>query len=194
MQIATVIPQLFTMANIVVDESTLHSDGSTLTVKALGIDTAQIKANAVTTAKILDGNVTATKSVAVYSLSNNVLLSYDAEGETANQTYTKVKTITITSLTTSPTTLRIYFQLKAVLGNFIQYGRIYKNGVAFGTERSTLTNDYSAVYSEDLAFSNGDTVELWLKANVAGDNPRTRYLRVLGDSTFAPTSITGTNS
>lgn len=47
------------------------------------------------------------------------------------------------------------------------YGRIYKNGVAFGTEQST-TNAYSSFVTktENLAFTAWDTISLWLKAGV----------------------------
>lgn len=47
------------------------------------------------------------------------------------------------------------------------YGRIYKNGVAFGTEQST-TSAYSSFVTktENLAFTAWDTISLWLKAGV----------------------------
>ena len=44
------------------------------------------------------------------------------------------------------------------------YGRIYKNGVAFGSERYT-TSVAGVEYSEDLSFSKGDTCEIWTKYN-----------------------------
>jgi len=46
------------------------------------------------------------------------------------------------------------------------YGRIYKNGVAFGTERTTSTG--LTTFSEDLVFAAGDTCELWVKGGGAG--------------------------
>jgi len=50
----TVIPQA-----IAVDNVTLQNSSGTLSVKALGIDTAQLAANAVTSAKITDGTIAA---------------------------------------------------------------------------------------------------------------------------------------
>jgi hypothetical protein len=41
------------------------------------------------------------------------------------------------------------------------YGRIYKNGVAFGTEQTNGSTWQT--FSEDLAFIAGDTIELWWK-------------------------------
>lgn len=49
------------------------------------------------------------------------------------------------------------------------YGRIYKNGVAFGTERLTsLTSPVS--YSEDLAFTAGDLLQLYVRNDSAQTN------------------------
>lgn len=44
------------------------------------------------------------------------------------------------------------------------YGRIYKNGVAYGTERST-TNTSPTEFSEDLFFGIGDEIQIYTKNN-----------------------------
>ena len=46
--------------------------------------------------------------------------------------------------------------------SWFYYGRIYKNGVAFWTERTSNTTSYDT-FNEDLTFAAWDTVELWLK-------------------------------
>ena len=43
------------------------------------------------------------------------------------------------------------------------YGRIYKNGVAFGTERATYGTD---TFTEDLTFAAGDNLQLYCKKDV----------------------------
>lgn len=60
-------------AQLVVDDVTLESTGN-LHIKALGVDTAQIAANAVTTVKILNSNVTKAKieNLADYKVLGNV--------------------------------------------------------------------------------------------------------------------------
>ena len=46
--------------------------------------------------------------------------------------------------------------------SWLYYGRIYKNGVAFWTERTSNTTSYDT-FNENLTFAAWDTVELWLK-------------------------------
>ena len=41
------------------------------------------------------------------------------------------------------------------------YARIYKNGVAFGTLRTT-SNVFNNVFTENLAFSVGDKIQLYI--------------------------------
>lgn len=64
-------------------------------------------------------------------------------------------------------TLRISFRLAAInasSGGTGGYGRIYKNGVAFGTTRSVTYNG-DTVFTEDLAFSVGDTFQIFVQGN-----------------------------
>ena len=44
------------------------------------------------------------------------------------------------------------------------YGRIYKNGVAIGIERSTTSNVYT-IYTEDFIVINNDLIQLYVKHN-----------------------------
>lgn len=56
-------------------------------------------------------------------------------------------------------TYRITLFLDGVSSSSALYARIYRNGAAYGTQR-TVTN-IDASYSEDLTFSVGDTIEIW---------------------------------
>ena len=90
----------------------------------------------------------------------NVTLDIDASVSTsASTSMTKLKTYK----TKYSGTLRISFDLEGsnIAGtNTIGYGRIYKNGIAFGTLRSVSGPAYST-FSEDLAFADSDTIEIW---------------------------------
>lgn len=58
-------------------------------------------------------------------------------------------------------TYNVVFDLKlGGTGGVAAYGRIYKNGVAFGTEQSTASGTY-VEKAESLTFAAGDTIELW---------------------------------
>ena len=65
-------------------------------------------------------------------------------------------------------TLRIKFWLKSQAG-VTAYGRIYRNGSAVGTERSTTSTTLTE-YSEDLAsWAAGDLVQLYTKVGTGGN-------------------------
>jgi len=61
-------------------------------------------------------------------------------------------------------TYTIYFELREVYNDdaYIAYARIYKNGVATGTERSNNTNTLAG-YSEDLTLIPGDEIAIYAK-------------------------------
>lgn len=64
-----------------------------------------------------------------------------------------------------PGIYRIKFKIGAVISGQTAYARLYKNGVAYGTERSTQNYQTPVTYSEDLAYSAGDTIELWTRVS-----------------------------
>jgi len=97
-----------------------------------------------------------------YIISNDVLHSHDAVASSGSDTYTKVKTITIDTLNPSPLTLRVSFDIRAGSSGKSVRGRIYKNGVAYGTEQSSSSSSWST-RTEDLSFEQGDTIELWIR-------------------------------
>ncbi|MCK5520319.1 MAG: hypothetical protein KAI81_04340 [Candidatus Marinimicrobia bacterium] len=118
-----------------------------------------------------------------YAITNDLLHSNDSTQINSTQnTYKKVKTITLNTLYRTPETIRIKFDLKTTWSIHNAYGRIYKNGVALGTERITNNTSY-VTYSEDLSFEDGDTLELWtynIGWNAAYSY--TRNLRIYGIS------------
>jgi hypothetical protein len=73
-------------------------------------------------------------------------------------TYIKWKEYTIRK----PGTYRVSFGLKTAIEGYTVYGRVYKNNVAYGTERTT-TFDVYTTFSENLSFATGDKCQLYLK-------------------------------
>lgn len=95
----------------------------------------------------------------VAASSNAQIGAADNEVTASSTSYVKVKEIILGQVTGS---LRVSFDLKKSNSGTV-YGRIYKNGVAIGTERSTGSTSY-VNYSEDLSgFSAGDLVQLYVK-------------------------------
>ncbi len=86
-----------------------------------------------------------------------IIASADTQRLTVSASYEKLKEIK----TIFSGEYRISFDLKATAG-FTAYGRIYRNDVAYGTERSTVSDTFET-FSEDLIFISGDLVQLYLK-------------------------------
>lgn len=59
-------------------------------------------------------------------------------------------------------TLRIDFDLMSSDGQTV-YGRVYKNGVAVGTERSTTSTEYVTFTESISGWSVGNTIEIWAR-------------------------------
>ena len=113
-----------------------------------------------------------------YLIGDNLLRIHDAEGNADYAAYTKVKTITLDKLEPTSSTLRVKFDIHSTTGTATR-GKIYKNGIALGTERETNQGTFQT-YSEDLAFVEGDTIELWVYNVIGGDNVYWRNLRIYG--------------
>jgi len=73
-------------------------------------------------------------------------------------------------------THRITFEMKESGSGFNPRARIYKNGVAFGTEQSSTGNSYVEKV-EDLSFTEGDLIQLYVKI----DSGATVYAKNLTD-------------
>jgi len=88
------------------------------------------------------------------------LMSLNTERQTASLAYVKVKEAVVPR----SGTYRVKFDLKCFDATAIAYGRIYKGGVAHGTEQTQADATWTTK-SEDLVFDALDTVELWYKTN-----------------------------
>lgn len=76
-------------------------------------------------------------------------------------------------------TLRIGF---TIIGNSnYAYAQIYKNGVAYGTERVILQVGVFATFSEDLIFSSGDKIQIYCKVAAGTGTLRDLTVGVLNE-------------
>lgn len=60
-------------------------------------------------------------------------------------------------------TVTVNFSIKRGGSSGTCYGRIYKNGVAVGTERTDASANSFSNYSEDISVSAGDYLEIWCR-------------------------------
>lgn len=91
---------------------------------------------------------------------------------TTDTTYTKVKEIVIGKTGTYTTS----FDFQDSNGTGTAYARVYKNGSAVGTERSTSASSYST-YTENLSFQKGDLYQLYYKSD-GSSTPRVANFRL----------------
>ena len=88
-----------------------------------------------------------------------VLAAANTERVSNSLTYEKLKEIEADK----SGEVKVSFDFKAGADGPLQaYARIYKNGVAFGTERTREGSNY-VTYSEDLTFAKGDLIQLYAK-------------------------------
>jgi len=92
--------------------------------------------------------------------SDTLRYSSDAVVSDNNPPYIHFKTITLASKLYG--TVRVSFEMKTNNPGASAYGRIYHNGVAIGTIRSTSSTSY-VLYSEDIShnFEIGDTIQIY---------------------------------
>jgi hypothetical protein len=144
---------------IIKDNNGLSIDSGTTANKILSLDNnAKIPA--------VDGSqLTALPSISNVCIASDTLkISADNISGSSATTYVKVKEIKINI----SGTVRVKFDLGNG-GLHTAFGRIYKNGVAVGTERSSSTDTYTT-YSEDIQLAPGDLLQIY--AHTSADTSR----------------------
>ena len=118
----------------------------------------------------------------IYVASDTLLDSSDSEEYHGSITYTNEKEITIPDdIFSNDSELRIKFDLKSANMAITVYGRIYRNGVAVGTERSTTSTSY-VNFSDDISgWSAGDLIQLYTRTAASGIVVYVQNFRVYGD-------------
>lgn len=113
-----------------------------------------------------------------YAAGTNVIeASYLAVYIIAEVTYRKYKAIRVARAGT----VTVDFELVGAGVGFAAYARIYKNGVAVGTERTTTSTTWVAAADENISVAAGDTIELWAKMQNTSANGGIRNFRVMCD-------------
>jgi hypothetical protein len=129
-------------------------------------------------------NVTSTSMLGV-SVSNNLRQSANTErSKLGDTTYTLVKSIKVNL----PGAYRVKFDLKSSSGGSAVFARIYKNGVGYGTERTTSVASYTT-FSEDLSFTSNDTIELWYKTQATGYSVYVQNFQLFYDKGVLPDNV-----
>ena len=122
----------------------------------------------------------------VYVSSSNVITSLDGEELHNSTTYTKEKEIgpIPDDIFSNDSVLSIMFTLKSQAGFVTVYGRIYRNGVAVGTEQSTVNTNYVPYYETISGWSACDLVQLYTRTSNGSYSVYVDNFRVRGDPSF----------
>ena len=94
--------------------------------------------------------------------SDDLLVSSDGEVSTFSNVLTLMKTLTIAAASgISTLALRIKFSIRSNMPDYTSEGQIYKNGVAVGTLRTYVGQEWEE-FSEDVSgFVTGDAVQIY---------------------------------
>lgn len=122
--------------------------------------------------------------------SANVKHSNDAEDTyTWLSAYALQKTITFPE-GLGPGTFRTYFEIRGVNAASKVYGKVYKNGTAIGTARTTTGTSYAGWYEDfNGPLNPGDTIELWIKNSGSSNCTYCRNFHVKFDYGTTPTAL-----
>ncbi len=125
------------------------------------------------------------KPVGIYIIASDVLMnSDDTEEYKYGQEYAVQKEFDplLLNLHSNDSEFKIKFDLKTSnFGNDV-YARIYRNGVAVGTERTTIISATYTNYSQDITgWSEGDLIQLYTYSGAMGVRPYVQNFRVYGD-------------
>jgi len=113
----------------------------------------------------------------IISPNDTLLLGFaNTEGTAYNTTYVQYKEIRVGI----KGMYRVKFSLKSQNGSWLAYGKIYKNGLALGTERSTVSTSY-VTFTEDLDFDCLDLLQLWTKVQNVSWASYWKDLKIYGD-------------
>jgi len=124
----------------------------------------------------VDGSqLTGISSIPNYIAGDNIEISSDTIRNSTNTTYTKVKEIRIARAGT----LRVKFNQSTQAVETTAYARVYRNGVAVGTEYTTNLTGGGVDRSEDISgWSSGDLCQIYLKTTNAIHNSYCKNFRV----------------
>ena len=111
-----------------------------------------------------DGSITQAKLYAVTAGTYNEVSAVVESTSNSPTTYVKVDEFKVAHAGI----YRVTFNLKSVSGRQA-YGRIYVDGVAVGTERSTASLTYETQATEDITVDAGVLIQLYIHTNINTD-------------------------
>ena len=121
-----------------------------------------------------------------YAVGDYIILTNVAAAGGNNTTYIKRRE----NIIPKGGTLRMKFSIWTANSDYAAYGRIYRNGVAVGTEQSTNLENPGEEFSEDIAgWSRGDLVQLYQKSGNAFANTNVENFKLCADSYEVATNI-----
>lgn len=126
--------------------------------------------------------------IAITAGTTNTIAGANSTRTTQSTTYVKLKELVCPAAGTYR--VSFYMDEGGEVANKYAYGRIYKNGVAFGTERSVYGNANNT-FTEDLTFAKGDLIQLYAKSEVATNTTTVSTFNMKCDVTFVPVAPTG---
>lgn len=143
---------------VVTDVVAEQTPANGVSVDGLNIKDSKLNTDdSVVTSNITDGAVTPAKLY--YWIAGDTLYnSNDTQVNTTSDTYVKVKETQVPR----GGTYRVKFRMWRGSGG-TAYATIYKNGVAYGTERSTSAASPGVTFSEDLAFEPDDLIQIYFR-------------------------------
>lgn len=95
-----------------------------------------------------------------WTASDNLEISADTTRGEGFTTYAKLKEILVR--VDYAGIARVKFDLRTTNSGITAYGRIYKDGVVFGTERSTTSTTF-VTYSQDIAVEDGELIQVYAR-------------------------------
>ena len=102
------------------------------------------------------------KATIAYIVSDDLRNSNDAERSSGLVSWEKKKETKLNANLPPNGACRVKFDLRSGGAGSVVYGRIYKNGVAIGTEQSSTSTAY-ATFSEDFTgFVSGDLIQVYI--------------------------------
>jgi|SRR3972149_1490655 hypothetical protein len=124
----------------------------------------------------------------IIAATDTIRYSSDAASQTSSTTYVKLKELTMTDSYTG--SWRIVFDLAGYFDGdfyFSGWGRVYKNGVPYGTERIEAA-DYYVTKSEDftgISIANGDLIQLYAHSETIFTNVFIQNFRIEFDPAWS---------
>jgi hypothetical protein len=114
-----------------------------------------------------------------YVASADLRNSNDAEVTNTEAAYTLAKETVLNGDIKGIVTIKFDLKRTSATGDAVAYGKIYKNDVALGTERSRQDNVNWETFSEDLGpFASGDKIQIYIYGNYSGAaGPRVKNMR-----------------